>query len=289
MELEGVYLASGRWDIECLPADGGRVAALRFDGRDLLTAAPDRFIPPDEPPGRYETRPVYGYDDCFPSVDACTYPARDRFQVPDHGELMWLPWDVRVEEGRLVCRTACQLLPAVFRRTLSPDGSALRWDYEIENASDEPLPCLHVPHALMPPQEIVGLRLPECGAVHDESQEGVPLWTGGDDPAGHLLAAAPGTAHMLLLRGCRQGRAEVAFRDGPTIEIAWPADLLPTLGIWWNNAAWPAQKGLGRRECALEPMPGPASSLATSHRAGQCLVIPPGGHLSWSITWTVRP
>jgi len=288
VKTQGVYLASGLWDIECLPDDGGRIAALRFDGRDLLTAAPEPFVPPAEPPGRYETRPVYGYDDCFPSVDACTYPGRDRFEVPDHGELIWLPWRVCVEEGRLICQATCRLLPAVFRRTLRADGAALRWDYEIENASDEPLPCLHVPHALMPPQEITGLDLPDCRAVHDESREGIPPWSGGDDPAAYLLAGKPGTANMLLLRGCERGRAEVAFRDGPVVEIAWPVELFPTLGIWWNKGGFPAEKGLGRRECALEPMPGPASSLATSHHAGQCLHAPPRGRLAWSITWTVR-
>ena len=82
MESKQVRLASGLWEIECLPEDGGRIATLRFAGRDFLTRAPDPFTPPAGDFGNYETRPVYGYDDCFPSVDPCTYPARERFDVP---------------------------------------------------------------------------------------------------------------------------------------------------------------------------------------------------------------
>lgn len=283
-----VHLATGPWEIECLPHDGGRLSVLRFDGRDLLTSAPERFTPPAGDFGAFESRPAYGYDDCFPTVDACRFPGDETFDAPDHGELLWLEWDVRAEGDRLECRATSQLLPVTFRRTLIPSESALRWEFEIENLSDRSIPCLHVMHALMPPGEIAGLRLPECEAVHDESIEGIPVWAGGDDPASYLLNAAPRTAHMLLMRRCRSGCAEVAFRDGPVIEITWPVELLPTLGVWWNNGGFPDEDACRRYECALEPMPGSTSSLATSHADRMHLTVPPHGRLSWCITWTIK-
>ncbi|MHC4718548.1 MAG: hypothetical protein ACYS5V_16380, partial [Planctomycetota bacterium] len=209
---------------------------------------------------------------CFPTVDACAYPAGDGFDVPDHGELCWLPWQVRAEADRLDCRAR----------------SALRWAFQIANHADRSVPCLHVMHALMPPQEIVHLRLPARDAIHDESREGIPPWAGGDDPAAYLLTARPRTAHMLLLRRCGAGRAEVGLGGGPTIEIVWPLELFPTLGIWWNNGGHPDEDACRRHECALEPMPGSTSSLASSHADGMHLTVPPRDSLSWSITWTVR-
>ena len=81
----------GPWEVECLPADGARLHALRFAGRDLLTGPPERFQPPEQDFGEYETRPVYGYDDCFPSVDPSDLPGHPGIRIRDHGELCWLP------------------------------------------------------------------------------------------------------------------------------------------------------------------------------------------------------
>jgi len=78
------------WFVRYAPSDGGRIGILRYKGIDLLTTAPDCFKPPLEDFGAYELRPVYGYDDCFPSVSACRYPGLT-WEVPDHGEVCWLP------------------------------------------------------------------------------------------------------------------------------------------------------------------------------------------------------
>jgi hypothetical protein len=65
----------GRWTLDCSLADGARIGRLQFDGIDLLTRAPAAFRPPAGDYGDYELRPVYGYDDCFPTVDR-TFPSR---------------------------------------------------------------------------------------------------------------------------------------------------------------------------------------------------------------------
>ena len=280
-------LQSGPWHVQCVPGDGARISRLRFRGVDLLTREPAGFHPPIGDHGRFETRPAYGYDDCFPSVDACAYP-EGGFDVPDHGELLWLPWDVRAGDGRLVCSVASELLPVTFTREMVFGDASLEWRFGVRNASDLALPFSHVMHALMPPGEVVSLRLPACAAVVSES--GRP-WTRGNDPtvaAEHLLGLRPPAAEMLLLRGCRAGRAEVDLRGGLTVAVVFPVDLFPTLGVWWNVGGHPAEAGLERFECALEPMPGPWSSLARSHAEGQCLTVPPGASLAWTIAWHVR-
>ncbi|KKK63741.1 hypothetical protein LCGC14_2991220, partial [marine sediment metagenome] len=116
----------GPWEVECLPDDGARVSVLRFEGLDLLTSRPEAFVPrPDR--GRFETREAYGYDDCFPTVDACRYPVDPPFDIPDHGELLWLPWQVRAESDRLVCSVAGELLPVTFTRTMVFSPCRIEW------------------------------------------------------------------------------------------------------------------------------------------------------------------
>ena len=82
-----------KWQILYAPDDGARILELNYAGHKLLTPEPAVFRPPDRSYGEFETRPVYGYDDCFPTVDPCTYPGND-FECRDHGQLCWQKWDI---------------------------------------------------------------------------------------------------------------------------------------------------------------------------------------------------
>ena len=56
------------WHIQYIPDDGARISVMKYAGLDLLTSGPVAFRPPIRYFGEYETRPVYGYDDCFRSA-----------------------------------------------------------------------------------------------------------------------------------------------------------------------------------------------------------------------------
>jgi len=148
----------GLWETEWRE-EGGRLTVLRYGGQDLLTTPPAAFLPPSEDYGQYETQPVYGYDDCFPTVDACTFPVQE-WTVPDHGELCWLPWKVVVEPAQLLFEVKSEKLPITFRRSMGFQPSSLNWVFEITNAGGVEIPFLHIMHGLMPLREIVRVRVP---------------------------------------------------------------------------------------------------------------------------------
>ena len=253
-------MKTGRWEIECDLADGARIGRLRFDGVDLLTTTPADFRPPVADYGRYETRPVYGYDDCFPTVDACG-------QWPDHGELCWLRWS----GTPVACSVASALSPLRFARRLDFEAGRLRWNFAVENNGDTPLPVQHVMHPLMPVAQIDAVALP-TGAGYDASQI-----------AAELLALPPGNTRMLYLQNVTEGMVRIGFRRGLQLTGRFPTDLFPTLGIWWNNQGYPAEPGLRRSECAFEPVPGPNSTLTS----GTTLTVPAQGRIAWHIDWEV--
>jgi len=143
----------GKWYIKCIPEDGARISVLQFEGKNLLTAEAAVFKPPERFYGDYETRPVYGYDDCFPTIDTCLYPG-ENFVCKDHGELCWQKWKVFTDSDRLVCYTTCERPNATFKRTLEFAGNIIKWKFEVTNLSDSTLPFLHTMHALMPLKEI---------------------------------------------------------------------------------------------------------------------------------------
>lgn len=280
-------LQFGPWEVEALPDDGGRLSRLRFAGVDLLTRRPIEFHPPLADYGQYETRPVYGYDDCFPTVDACQFPTEEQLTLADHGELCWLNWEVTTRENRLECAVQSRSLPLEFRRSLVFSGSSLDWEFQVTNKSDKAIPFLHVMHALMPLEKVTGIALPECSELFDEIHNQILCEHSAADVVDQLLNSSGSEAKMLLLRRVESGRLEVILAETLQVTIEFPSELFPTLGIWWNNAAYPSEDGSQRVECAFEPMPGTASSLATSYQDGVYLEVGPQDCLEWKISWRV--
>lgn len=276
----------GDWEVEALPEDGARLSRLRFRGYDLLTTAPAAFRAPASNYGEYEIRPVYGYDDCFPTVDACRFPGR-AWSVPDHGELCWLTWDMVAEGSRLTFLAQSENLPITFRRSIIFGDVSLKWSFEVTNSGNESVPFLHVMHPLMPLDEVAGIELPPFSNGFEEITRTA---TGLNDPAGverFLLDQPRGAARMALLRGVREGRFGISYRNGLRLTVTFPAELFPTIGIWWNNLGYPDENGCRRNECAFEPVPGNTGSLAKSHQDGLCLSVGAEDRFSWEINWEI--
>jgi hypothetical protein len=273
------------WHIEYIPDDGARITVLRYAGYDLLTQKPDGFRAPDRFFGEYETRPVFGYDDCFPTVDPCSWPGR-KSDYRDHGELCWQGWETEVSDKSLIFTTDC-LQPAVnFMRKLTFEGNRLTWRFEVSALSEDRSVFLHVMHALLPPDKISYLEIPECWNIFDEISSEKTGWKSSKELGEHLLSVQPGSFAMLLLREIDIGTVKLGFRNDLKLEIGFDNKLFPTLGIWWNNGGYP-QSGQLRTECAFEPIPGTCSDLSKSFKDGVYLSLEPGNTMCWEVTWTI--
>jgi hypothetical protein len=276
----------GNWFIQYDQDDGARIKVLKFEGFDLLTSEPSRFIPPVRFFGEYETRPVYGYDDCFPTFDACRYPGR-LFECRDHGELCWQKWRVEKADGKLTFTTDCLNPEITFTRIMEFKANKLEWLFEVKNTSNKKVPFLHVMHALLPLREIQNLEIPHSGPAIDEISMAATEF----DSSGlvsHLINIQPGKFRMLLLRDLKEGKVSAGFRNGLSLTINFNPEMFPTLGIWWNNAGYPEENGIRRIECAFEPIPGTCSDLSRSFDDGIFLQADPGHTISWKIFWEVK-
>ena len=273
-----------RWSVTYTPEDGGRLNELKYARTGLLTPEPSSFHPPVADYGQYETRPVFGYDDCLPTVDTCVFPGRD-LQVPDHGELCWLRWDVTERADSLLFSVQSEMLPVKFQREMRFTESTLNWIFRLSNTGDTQLPFLHVMHALMPLTEIVDFELPEFDSVYDEiSGQAVDLPDAG--AIRKFLTGQPaGSASMLILRNVVDGNINIHFKSGIRLAVTFPRALFRSIGIWWNHDGYPGEAKCRRNECAFEPIPGPDSSLSHSHEAHACLWVKPQQHIEWRVQW----
>lgn len=273
------------WEVEYLPDNGARISVLKYGGQDLLTSEPVDFKSPAMNYGEYETRPVFGYDDCFPTVDACFYPG-GKFVCKDHGEICWQKWLTEIEDNRLICSTDC-LHPAVnFKRIMTFEGHRLIWRFEITSLSSERSHFLHVMHALLPLDRIIEIEIPECRKIFDEIKSRSSRLKSSAELGESLLTAQPGSFGMFLLRDLSDGLVKLSFSTGLKLEIRFDIMLFPTLGVWWNKGGYP-ESGQLRTECAFEPIPGTCSDLSKSFKDGVYLSVEPGKHIHWEIMWTV--
>ncbi len=274
-----------KWLVEYDLNDGARLSRLCFDGFDLLTTAPRHFKQPEKDFGLFETRPVYGYDDCFPSVESCLYPGAD-WNIPDHGELCWLDWDLDHQPDKLVFSVKSKLLPVIFKRTMHFKESELCWQFELINHSSKDLPFQHVMHPLIKPNEIKNIRFPEFDEVWNEQNELLSI-QGPESLSQFLLNSPKGSVHMLYIQGVKAGSVSLVYRNGLEVRMNFPKDLFPTLGVWWNNSGYPDEDGCRRSECAFEPIAGLRSSLLESFEKNRCQFVKAHAAESWEITWSV--
>ncbi|MCA1809954.1 MAG: hypothetical protein ABR497_09455 [Kiritimatiellia bacterium] len=276
----------GKWLVRYAPDDGGRICELAYDGTQLLTPAPSGFRPPRHDHGRYESRPVYGYDDCWPTVDACRYPGTD-WRIPDHGELCWERWQVTPGKDRLTFNTASIYLPATFRRTMIFRDNLLIWQFHVASAARRSLPFMHVMHPLMPLKHVTEITLPQFESVYDERRRRRSGWSTPRKLVQHLLSRRPGDCEMLILRRIRAGRFAVSLESGLLLEVVFLRGNFDALGVWWNNLGYPDETGQRRCECAFEPMQGGASSLTGALRQGGAWRLAPGAQMQWQIEWRI--
>ena len=273
------------WEIEYLPEDGARISALKYGGHDLLTSEPVGFNPPLRFSGEYETRPVFGYDDCFPTVDACPYPG-GQFDCRDHGEICWKEWKTEIRGNSLICSTDCLHPGAKFKRIMTFEGNRLTWRFEVTGLCPEQSVFIHVMHALLPLDKILNLEIPECRIIIDEIKSEETGLKSSAELGEWLLAFRPGSFGMILLREITDGFVKLGFSSGVKLEISFDNKLFPTLGIWWNKGGYP-ESGQLRTECAFEPIPGTCSDLSKSFRDGVYLSAEPGKPMIWEIIWYV--
>jgi galactose mutarotase-like enzyme len=247
-----------------------------------------------------------GWDEMFPTIVACDYPAPGPFQgrpLPDHGEVWSLPWTCEASESAsLTCRVAGRALPYHLQRTARlAAASELQLEYTVENTGAEPFHWLWAAHPQFTAEADTVIVLPEgvtevCNVVE------APPWGQGGAVYAWPNAITPDGARWQLDRvgpasrhDCRKfyvppdrpvswGKL-VNQRAGSSLRLAWPVEQLPYLGIWVDEGTYNAAP-----TAALEPANGFYDSLARAFNGGRAALLAPGQSHLWTLTVTVtRP
>src|ERR1700676_192869 len=304
-DKENVVIQAGSCSVKVLPQFGGKVASIRFNGHELLQPP----LAPIEP--RTSTMPfgagdASGWDECLPSVAACTVStAKGPAHIPDHGDLWRLPWqEIHPKTGAasIHLRAACFSLPLGLERNLSlyetAMGCRLSVDYKLTNTGDFPAPWSWAAHPLFlaaPGDRII--LPPSIKLLRVEGSGGNRLGRTGDTVSWPMAALAAGGKSDLAVAqapdsaiGDKLFAGPLDFQEnwcalerpsaGVRIRFTFDPAENPYLGLWICYGGWPDRPGPIQTCVALEPATAPVDSLAQTGPWSR--VLEPGESAVWA-------
>jgi hypothetical protein len=313
-----VAVGTARLRLTVVPDCGGKIVSLRsaVSGREWLWRDPARPLRQPAPGGEFARHDISGWDECFPTIGPCPYPAAPGaafagVTLGDHGELWSRPWRWQIAGAELRMSRAGDALPYVFERSIGPtaDGG-IRLNYRVENRSASPMRYLWSAHPLLNAEAGMRIRLPPSavmtkefghgGRIGADSEDGSlgrfdeyrwPDAQGADGVIRDLSLVAfedPPVTDKVVVRGLADGWAEVAGPSGgERLRFQFPLPSVPYLGVCMNYAAWPFGDHPGRW-LAVEPASGGTDRLDDAVARSEAALLAAGGSARWHLELSVH-
>src|SRR5260370_12621283 len=151
-----MLLRGGPWEMEVLPARGGRIASLRLDGEELLEQGVGIV---DREGSGCGAGGAFGWDEMVATVDATD-------ALPDHGEAWRVAWEV-VEESPSAALMRClgRVVPWELERRIELGVRRVRVSYTYANRGAVPHHAYWCAHPLFRFEAGVGIGGPGGGRV----------------------------------------------------------------------------------------------------------------------------
>lgn len=300
---EGLSLQNDSLRVTLWPKQGGKlvsVLAQTFDGPIELLHPPLHPYNTATDSSGFELSDAGGWDECLPTVAACTLAG---VHFPDHGDVWRRPWQASLNEATLKASVEAFSVPVRFSKRLSLHGAALSIDYAAENTSEHATEFLWSAHPLFQVEDGDHILLPGCVAdVHVEGStitglarpDGRCAWPMAECPDGSWIdlsqVGSPDrkTAHKLFAGRLSSGWCGL-YRSKLQLGILLQFDpaLTPYAGLWISHAQWPTGDANRQYTVALEPTFAPRDALDKASAMGGSLVLAPGSNFSWPLRLSV--
>lgn len=303
--FEGLQLESQRVSLIVIPAAGARIVSLvdkRVGFEWLVTpeqSNPFRLFAPNT---EYNPNQAGGWDEMFPTILACDYPAPGAWYgtpLPDHGEAWTAEWDGGGTSGDTICLTMeGQALPYRLTRSLSfLDPSTVLFAYELHNLGAETLAYLWSAHPQFACETGARILLPAdvTEVINVLPLDWGPEWgsagTRNPWPVKELPDGAVARQDVVASTERKGGRKfylpperPIAWaglqqpKRGCELRMEWDAKLLPYCGVWIDEGY------LNKvADVAIEPTTAYYDNLATGWTNRRVATLPPGEMCTWQL------
>lgn len=282
MNSPTIKIGTPQLELQFEPKRGGKWRSLMDlrSGREWFWKNPHLTLEPVRYADSFvEKMDTGGWDEIFPSVD----PTGD---IPDHGDLVGLPWRVESAEGdylRMSVEGRC--FPFRFTRAVAVSGAEIQIDYSLEHLGTEAFPWLWCAHPLLPLSP--DLRLAAKGPFHVKSGFGMAEVLAGRLIELSELPAFGGDAFAAKLFSEAGGTDEItaSHEDGASLTMKWNANRMPFLALWINSGFWSGCGSHPYSNIGIEPTNCPVDDLST---ASNPPLLQPGAIEKWSLQLSVN-
>lgn len=292
-EKENVLIQAGVCSVTVVHEFGGKIASIRIGGRELLQA-PLAPMAPRTQTMSFDAGDASGWDECLPSVAACTVSTgAGQAQIPDHGDLWRVAWEEQgsrdqgtkgPENDSVTLRGECFSLPLLLERTLQlsekPGGWRLDLGYKLTNTGPSAVPWSWAAHPLFVAEAGDRIILPD--SIHSlrvEGSGGNRLGKSGDTVDWPMAKLAGGGITDLRVAHAPDSSIGDKLFAGPLaraenwctlerplarlrIKVGFDTAATPYLGLWICYGGWPDRPGPKQTCVAMEPATAPVDSLA---------------------------
>ena len=302
-DVDGIVLENSELRAILLPQSGSKIASIMYKPREaeLLWQESDAKFPKSEygqPFGRAQS---FGFDEMFPTINACRYAGGvwDGVPLPDHGEVWSLPWHYEIEGERLRLWVYGVRLPYLLEKTVALNDNTLTIEYAVTNLSPFPLDYLWAAHPLFNLTPGARLLLPPAMTKILNAYSGEPLRDYGrlyDFPAATLddgrvvdlatLAAPDGVGRQKYYFAAPLSEGWCGLRDpgrNLAIRLSFPPEVVRYLGIWFNQGWWEQQYNV-----ALEPATAAMDQPDLAKARNMSSTLPPHGKHAWFLRLAVK-
>jgi galactose mutarotase-like enzyme len=304
-QKENVLISAGDCLVTLLPQFGGKVASILVRGHELLQAPLAPYAPRTRTMS-FDQGDASGWDECLPSVAGCTVNTVDGpVEVPDHGDLWRLEWQVLSNANGSVAMSAeCFSLPLRLERTISlsqtEKGYRIQAEYRVTNTGPAPTPWFWSAHPgyaaeagdrVILPGTVKTLRVEGSGGGRLGKSGDSVAWpvaklvTGGETDLSISTAFESGTGDKLFAGPLAAMENWVALerpKAGVRLRVSFDSAATPYLGLWICNGGWPDRPGPKQHCVAMEPTTAPVDSLDIDGPWSRTLA--PGESFAWPMT-----
>lgn len=304
-DVDALAIENNRLRLVVLPGVGAKLASLvdLESGFEFFTQRDGGSYRLQPYAGDYLLGECSGVDDMFPTIDAYhyeSYPWKG-VELPDHGEVWSLPWNVRDGGGRLELFVHGVRLPYELRKAIYfISERTVRIDYEAINRSIFPMDFLWASHMMLTVEEGARIRLPdganrgivtsskngELGSYGEEFS-----WPDAKD--GLRLDAMRGrerdNIHKYYLKQpLSAGWCALDYPSrGLSLRLAFPVDRIPYLALLHNEGGSHDRWGADYYNFFFEPCTAPMDRPDVARLYGRGSVLRAGGTYAWSLDITV--
>lgn len=278
--------------IVIVPALGAKIASLvdTTAGYEWL-AAPTRPIRKREYGDTFVDHDLSGWDEMFPTIDACPSPHDPAVMLPDHGEVWALSWEtVARSEEAITLQVSGRALDYLLTRTVTLLPNGLRLDYAVENRTGKALPYLWAAHPLfrgndtevvLPAEvkQVVAVAHPRIETANTLLDWALATLPDGERQRLDQVGEPSRKDFRKVYLQPDQRIASAGLRQhgkGCTLNMSWDATAAPYLGVWVDEGTYTKDSTV-----ALEPCSGYYDSVERAIAQGRVTTIPANGRASW--------